>query len=266
MNVLARNNVNVYGDPDARPMLFAHGFGCDQNMWRFVWPAFAEDFRIVLFDHVGAGGSDARAFDRDRYVVAARLRRRRRRDQPRARPARHRVRRPFGQRDDRRARRHRRARPLRRARPDRALAPLHRRRRLPRRVQRGGHRRAAGIDGLQLPRLVERDGAGDHGQRRPPRARRGADEQLLSQRPGDRRAVRARDLPVGQPRRSRRGARAEPRPAVLRRPDRARGRRPLRAPRAWPRARYVQLEATGHCPNLSAPQETIAAIRAFVDA
>ncbi len=48
-------------------MLFAHGFGCDQNMWRFVTPAFEATHRIVLFDHVGAGGSDLRAFDPDRY-------------------------------------------------------------------------------------------------------------------------------------------------------------------------------------------------------
>jgi sigma-B regulation protein RsbQ len=48
-------------------MLFAHGFGCDQNMWRYVWPAFAGEYRIVLFDHVGAGGSDVRAYDRERY-------------------------------------------------------------------------------------------------------------------------------------------------------------------------------------------------------
>ena len=48
-------------------MLFAHGFGCDQNMWRYVWPAFADDYRIVLFDHVGAGGSDVLAYDRERY-------------------------------------------------------------------------------------------------------------------------------------------------------------------------------------------------------
>jgi sigma-B regulation protein RsbQ len=48
-------------------MLFAHGFGCDQNMWRHVWPAFAEDYRIVLFDHVGAGGSDLTAFDPEKY-------------------------------------------------------------------------------------------------------------------------------------------------------------------------------------------------------
>ncbi|MDP1850251.1 MAG: alpha/beta hydrolase [Solirubrobacteraceae bacterium] len=68
MSVLARNNVNVHGNPDGRPMLFAHGFGCDQNMWRYVWPAFEDDFRIVLFDHVGAGGSDTRAFDPRRYA------------------------------------------------------------------------------------------------------------------------------------------------------------------------------------------------------
>ena len=64
MTALHRNNVVVHGPPEARPMVFAHGFGCDQNMWRFVWPEFAEDHRIVLFDHVGAGGSDAAAFDR----------------------------------------------------------------------------------------------------------------------------------------------------------------------------------------------------------
>jgi sigma-B regulation protein RsbQ len=50
-------------------MVFAHGFGCDQNMWRFVWPAFASDHRIVLFDHVGHGESDAGAFDERRYAT-----------------------------------------------------------------------------------------------------------------------------------------------------------------------------------------------------
>ena len=67
MSVLARNNVVVHGPPDGRPMLFAHGFGCDQNMWRFVWPAFADEYRVVLFDHVGAGGSDLSAYDPERY-------------------------------------------------------------------------------------------------------------------------------------------------------------------------------------------------------
>lgn len=67
MSALRRNNVVTHGRGDAQPMLFAHGFGCDQNMWRYVWPAFAEDYRIVLFDHVGAGGSDTSAFDPERY-------------------------------------------------------------------------------------------------------------------------------------------------------------------------------------------------------
>lgn len=49
-------------------MVFAHGFGCDQNMWRFVAPRFADRYRVVLFDHVGAGGSDLRAYDPDRYA------------------------------------------------------------------------------------------------------------------------------------------------------------------------------------------------------
>ena len=48
-------------------MLFAHGFGCDQTMWRHVAPAFADDHRIVLFDHVGAGRSDLSAYDRTKY-------------------------------------------------------------------------------------------------------------------------------------------------------------------------------------------------------
>lgn len=48
-------------------MVFAHGFGCDQNMWRFVAPAFEDDFRTVLFDHVGAGQSDLTAYDPEKY-------------------------------------------------------------------------------------------------------------------------------------------------------------------------------------------------------
>jgi sigma-B regulation protein RsbQ len=64
--VIERNNVRVMGHGD-QPMLFAHGFGCDQNMWRYVAPAFADDYRIVLFDYVGSGGSDKSEYDRDRY-------------------------------------------------------------------------------------------------------------------------------------------------------------------------------------------------------
>jgi sigma-B regulation protein RsbQ len=67
MDVAARNNVNVSGPEGAPPMLFAHGFGCDQNMWRHVAPAFADEHRVVLFDHVGAGGADPAAWDPERY-------------------------------------------------------------------------------------------------------------------------------------------------------------------------------------------------------
>jgi len=66
VDVLRRNNVKVLGR-GTQPMVFAHGFGCDQNMWRFITPAFENDYRIVLFDYVGSGHSDLRAYDRTRY-------------------------------------------------------------------------------------------------------------------------------------------------------------------------------------------------------
>jgi sigma-B regulation protein RsbQ len=66
MSVLRRNNVMVSGR-GSTPMVFAHGFGCDQAMWRWVAPAFEHSHQLVLFDHVGAGGSDAGAYDRKRY-------------------------------------------------------------------------------------------------------------------------------------------------------------------------------------------------------
>jgi sigma-B regulation protein RsbQ len=64
--VLQRNNVKVLGR-GTQPMLFAHGFGCDQNMWRFITPAFEQDYKLVLFDYVGAGKSDWSAYDPTRY-------------------------------------------------------------------------------------------------------------------------------------------------------------------------------------------------------
>jgi sigma-B regulation protein RsbQ len=68
MSVQRRNNVNIFGH-GSQPMIFAHGFGCDQNMWRFITPAFEQDYRIVLFDHVGAGGSDLKAYSRSKYAT-----------------------------------------------------------------------------------------------------------------------------------------------------------------------------------------------------
>lgn len=67
MSVLKRNNVVVKGK-GGPAMMFAHGFGCDQNMWRYVVPAFEDDYKIITFDHVGAGGSDLSAFVPQKYA------------------------------------------------------------------------------------------------------------------------------------------------------------------------------------------------------
>ena len=66
-DIVGRNNVKIFGT-GTQPMLFAHGFGCDQHMWRFVAPAFASEYKIVTFDYVGAGKSDLAAYDPARYA------------------------------------------------------------------------------------------------------------------------------------------------------------------------------------------------------
>lgn len=71
-DVLTRNNVTVRGNTSGDPMVFAHGFGCDQIMWRHVAPAFEPDHRVVLFDLVGCGGSDASAYDPNSYASLSR--------------------------------------------------------------------------------------------------------------------------------------------------------------------------------------------------
>src|ERR1700758_1620050 len=67
MTALRRNNVQIRGQGDTA-IVFAHGFGCDQNMWRFVAPAFQDRYRTVLFDNVGAGRSDLSAYDYAKYA------------------------------------------------------------------------------------------------------------------------------------------------------------------------------------------------------
>jgi sigma-B regulation protein RsbQ len=67
MDILRRNNVHVLGR-GSQPMVLAHGFGCDQKMWRFLTPAFENDYKIVLFDYVGSGNSDVSAYDFGRYA------------------------------------------------------------------------------------------------------------------------------------------------------------------------------------------------------
>lgn len=64
--ILKRNNVTISGK-GSQPMLFAHGFGCDQTMWRFISPAFEDDYRLIQFDYVGCGKSDLSAYNHEKY-------------------------------------------------------------------------------------------------------------------------------------------------------------------------------------------------------
>lgn len=229
-DVLERNNVARRGLPTSQPMLFAHGFGCDQHMWRFVALAFERDYSIVLFDDVGSGQSDLGAYDPVRYqhldgyardvleiVEALDLR-----DV---------IRRPLGQLDDRGARGGPSAGALRQPGARRALGAISERRRVPRRHQRGRHRKPACRARQQLPRVVGRDGSRDHGEPGAARTRHRAHRQLLPHRSGDPAPLRPRHVPLRQPRRSRPGALPHARPAVLERRHRARGRRSLRSRR-----------------------------------
>jgi sigma-B regulation protein RsbQ len=65
-DVMARNNVKVIGN-GPKTLMLAHGFGCDQNMWRFITPVLQQQFKIVLFDYVGSGSSDLSQFNKERY-------------------------------------------------------------------------------------------------------------------------------------------------------------------------------------------------------
>jgi sigma-B regulation protein RsbQ len=67
VTVAERNRVRVSGVPTGRPVLFAHGYGCDQEMWRFLVPEFEVDHKVVLFDYVGSGKSDLSAYDPEKY-------------------------------------------------------------------------------------------------------------------------------------------------------------------------------------------------------
>jgi sigma-B regulation protein RsbQ len=69
MDAVSRWNVRESGRSDGPVLLFAHGFGCDQHMWRDVAPAFEDRFRVVLFDLTGSGGADLASYDRDRYAT-----------------------------------------------------------------------------------------------------------------------------------------------------------------------------------------------------
>lgn len=67
-NVLVRNNVKVFGS-GKQSLMFAHGFGCDQSMWRFITPAFENEYQIILFDYVGSGKSNLDAYNPEQYAT-----------------------------------------------------------------------------------------------------------------------------------------------------------------------------------------------------
>ena len=64
--ILSRNNVKIIGKGD-KTLVLAHGFGCDQNVWKEVTPYFEKDYKIILFDHVGTGKSDINAYAPAKY-------------------------------------------------------------------------------------------------------------------------------------------------------------------------------------------------------
>ncbi|GAB3176277.1 alpha/beta fold hydrolase [Telluribacter humicola] len=67
-DILRRNNVKVSGKGE-QPIMFAHGFGCDQHMWRYITSAFEQDYKLILFDFVGSGQSDISAYNSERYAT-----------------------------------------------------------------------------------------------------------------------------------------------------------------------------------------------------
>jgi pimeloyl-ACP methyl ester carboxylesterase len=210
--VLRRNNVNVSG-AGSRAMMFSHGFGCDQNMWNAVARAFEADFRVILFDHVGAGRSDLTAYQATKYAkldgyaddvveIGRAL------ELKDAVFVGHSVSAMIG-----------------------ALASLKAPGMFsdlvmvgpsPRYVDEGDYIGGFSHDQVeelleflaQPPRLVRGNGAGDHGQPRSAGTRRDASQQLLRHRSRNRAPVRARDLLVRQQGRPASPQYAHARPAV----------------------------------------------------
>ena len=118
--------MRIAGAENGPTIMLAHGFGCDQNLWRLVEARLASSFRLVLFDHVGCGASDPAAWDPERYAalqgyaddILGIVRELDLRDVI--------YRRPLGSRDDGRACSRDRSEPLRQVGPTHSLTVLHR--------------------------------------------------------------------------------------------------------------------------------------------
>ena len=246
-------------------MLFAHGFGCDQNMWRLVAPAFEDDYRIVLFDHVGAGGSDLAAYDRERYdsldgyaddvlEICREL------DLRDVTFVGHSVSAMIG-----------------------VLAAIEEPERFAELVLVGPSPRYVDDDGYvggfsreDIDELLDSLDSNYLGwssamapviMGNPDRPELGEEltNSFCRTDPEIAAPLRARHVPLRQPRRP---GRSVTTPTLVlqcsRRRDRPAGGRASTSTAQIPGSELVVLDATGHCPNLSAPEETIAAIKAFL--
>jgi sigma-B regulation protein RsbQ len=71
VSVYAKHNINIVGNEDGPTVMLAHGFGCDQKLWRLVVDRLQSEFRLVLFDLVGSGSSDPAAWDATKYSTLA---------------------------------------------------------------------------------------------------------------------------------------------------------------------------------------------------
>ena len=259
----------VTGREDGPVIVLAHGFGCDQNMWRLVAPALgASDFRVVLFDHVGAGGSDLSAwtsrsgtpsldgYAEDVLEICREL------DLREVVFVGHSVSAMIGVLAAARG-----AEPVRRAGAARAVAALHRRRRTI----------AAGSADADIDELLESLESNYLGwsaamapviMGNPDRPELGEEltNSFCRTDPRDRAGLRAGHVPVRQPCRPARGHRADAGAPVRPGRDRPAGGRRVRPRRRSPGSKLVTLDATGHCPQLSAPEATAEAIAAFAAA
>ncbi len=263
MDVRSRNHVRVSGRPGGPVVMLAHGFGCDQNLWRLVVPALEREFTVVLFDHVGAGRSDLSAWSEDRYssmdgYVDDVLEICRELDLGPVTFVGHSVSATMGV--------------LAAARHPEYFAGLVLLAPSPCFIDDPAAGYRGGFSAEDIEELLQSLDANylagrgrwhrSSWQPRSPGTGAGADQQLLRHRPGHRQGLCPCDVPVRQPHRPGAGDGAHPGRPVLQRRHRPTGGRCLR-PRPDQGSRLITLNATGHCPQLSAPEETAQAIAAF---
>ena len=262
MDIRKRNNVHVSGQGD-RAMVFAHGSAATRTCGGSWRPSSRDEFKVVLFDHVGAGGSDLSAYDKTKYstlhgyaddlVEIGRA----------SRAEGRRVRRPFGQRHDRAAGLAEGARPVREM---VLVGPS------PRYIDDGDY--VGGFSEKQIAELLEflEDNHMGWSAAMAPSIMGNPDRPELGEEltnsfcrtdPEIAKAFARVTFTSDNRERPRQGHGSDPDSPMQRGHHRLRGGREVRQ-KPIPGSEIVFLKATGHCPNLSAPAEVVSAIRAYV--